>query len=82
MYIITKRKSLHDRARILNHLRTEGLLFFTNLEHKCAGSDKLGAGWAYNLFSSHNIIPEVISTTTKWLFCYFLINTIKQTANC
>ena len=40
----SRREKLHVRARILNHLRTYGLLVFTNLEHKCAASDKLGAG--------------------------------------
>jgi len=39
-----RREKLHVRVRMLNHLRTDGLLVFTNLEHKCAGSDKLGAG--------------------------------------
>ena len=56
------------------------LLGFTNLEQKCA-ENNVGAGWAHKWFSSHNIIPEVILTTTKWLFCYFLFNAIKQTAN-
>ena len=39
-----RREKLHVRVRMLNHLRTDGLLVVSNLEHKCAGSDKLGAG--------------------------------------